>query len=50
MGRVLDGGSWWAVIRLQGVLLVMGGHNAEPNGFDEILELMFEKGVKKSSS
>ena len=49
MGRVLDGGSWWAVIRLQGVLHVMGGHNVEPNGFDEILELMFEKGVKKSS-
>ena len=46
---VLDGGSWKAVIRLEGVLHVMGGHNAEPNGFDEILELMFEKGVKKSS-
>lgn|GEM_PF-4188077 len=44
---VLDGGPWDAVIRLEGVSHVMGGYNDAPNGFDDILDLVCEKGIKE---
>jgi hypothetical protein len=47
LSQVLDGGPWDAVIRLEGVSHVMGGYNAEPNGFDEILDLVSEKGIRE---
>ena len=46
---VCDGTSWYAAIRFEGVLHVMGGHAEWPNGFDEILDFLREKGDKKSS-
>jgi hypothetical protein len=46
VGHVCDGSSWQAVIRFEGILYVMGGHNAEPDGFHAILELIMEKGTE----